>query len=446
MAFQSSKLAQSLSTLTVLAVLGPVVLAPEGAQARPIEEELRVLIDRHPKIRESENTLESRRATIRESEAGYYPTVNIAGEIGPQTVDTASTRSDEANESDPWRGVLNSATLTVTQPIFDGFATSATVRIAEVNHEIAQLTLEGTRQNTLFEGVRAYVDVLRQRRLVEMAADNERTIQRQLNLEDERVRRGSGVTVDVLQAKSRLQIAKERRVGFEGALLNAVSTYEQVFGHPPNLPTMLDPTPPAQVIPSSLERSVDIALAENPSLIGGSLNVELAHEQRRSSNSGFYPSLDLTGTANYEKKNNATNGIRRDYSVIMSASWDVFSGGSTLAGREASEFDYRAQMNNYEYTSTKVIEQVRLSWQSLVTSRERKELLGNAVNIAAEVFDSRKKLRDAGKETVINVLDAENEVNNAQINYATSSYDERVAIYQLLLSMGRMKPQYIVSQ
>ena len=422
------------------------MLAPAPSDARPIEEELRVLIDRHPKIRESENTVESRLASIRESEAGYYPTVNVAGEIGPQTIDTASTRASTANERDPWRGVLNSATLTVTQSVFDGFATDTAVRIAEINHEVAEYSLEGTRQNTLFEGVRAYVDVLRQRRLVEMAADNERTIQRQLNLEDERVRRGSGVTVDVLQAKSRLQIAKERRVGFEGALLNAISTYEQVFGHAPNLATMLDPTPPAQVIPSTMERAIDIALAENPSLIGGGLNVELAHETRRSSNSGYFPTVDLTGTANYEKKNNATDGIRRDYSLIMSASWDLFSGGSTGAGREVSEFDYRAQMNNYEYTSTKVIEQVRLSWQSLVTSRERKELLGNAVNIAAEVFDSRKKLRDAGKETVINVLDAENEVSNAQINYATASYDERVAIYQLLLSMGRMHPQYIVSQ
>ena len=446
MRFKAEKLAGGLSILTVLAVLGPVTFAPETAQARPIEDELRLLIDRHPKIRESEHTLESRRAAIRESESGYYPTVNIAGEIGPQTIDTASTRASTATESDPWRGVLNSATLTVTQPIFDGFATSASVRIAEINHEVAQYSLEGTRQNTLFEGVRAYVDVLRQRRLVEMAADNERTIQRQLNLEDERVRRGSGVTVDVLQAKSRLQIAKERRVGFEGALLNAISTYEQVFGHPPNLATMLDPTPPAQVIPSTIERAIDIALVENPSLIGGGLNVELAHEQRRSSNSGYYPTLDLTGTANYEKKNNATDGIRRDYSVIMSASWDIFSGGATAAGRDATEFDYRAQIDNYEYTSTKVIEQVRLSWQSLVTSRERKELLGNAVNIAAEVFDSRKKLRDAGKETVINVLDAENEVSNAQINYATASYDERVAIYQLLLSMGRMQPQYVVSR
>lgn len=59
-------------------------------------------------------------------------------------------------------------------------------------------------QAALFDGVNAYIDVLRQKRLVELAVENQATIQRQLNLEDERVQRGSGVAVDVLQAKSRL--------------------------------------------------------------------------------------------------------------------------------------------------------------------------------------------------------------------------------------------------
>ena len=69
------------------------------------------------------------------------------------------------------------------------------------------------------------------------------------------------------------------------------------------------------------------------------------------------------------------------------------------------------------------------------------ELLENAVNIAAEVFSSRQQLRKAGKETVINVLDAENEVNNTQINYTSASYDERLSVYQLLLAMGLLNPE-----
>ena len=54
------------------------------------------------------------------------------------------------------------------------------------------------------------INVLQQKRLIEMSRLNETNIQNQLNLEDERVQRGSGIAVDVLQAKSRLQLAKER--------------------------------------------------------------------------------------------------------------------------------------------------------------------------------------------------------------------------------------------
>ena len=81
-----------------------------------------------------------------------------------------------------------------------------------------------------------------------------------------------------------------------------------------------------------------------------------------------------------------------------------------------------------------MIEGARISWQNLHTARERLKQLENAVNIASEVFDSRKKLRAAGKETVIN----ESEITNARINFATAAFAERESVYALLLSMGRM--------
>ncbi|MBF0247858.1 MAG: TolC family outer membrane protein [Alphaproteobacteria bacterium] len=429
-------------TLTAIGLLACLAAGP--VHARPIEEELRGLLDSHLQIRQAEKTLESRFESIKETTSKYYPTVKVGTEWGPEYVNTGTTRGKPGGN--PWTGVKKTANVNVKQNLFDGYETTSLLRTAEINREVAEYSLEGTRQNTLFTGVKAYVEVLRQRRLVEMARENERTIQRQLNLEDERVRRGSGVTVDVLQAKSRLQIAKERRVGYEGALANAISTYIQVFEHAPDLPTMLDPAPPAAVIPSTIERAIDIALSENPALIGTAAKVEAAREKKREIAADYYPSLDLVGDANYERNSNTTADMRKDASVLLTASWTLFNGAKTPAAMARTEFDYSATKDSYEYTATKVIEQVRLAWQSLITSRERTELLGNAVNIASEVFDSRKKLREAGKETVINVLDAENEVNNAQINYTTATYDHKLSVYQLLLSMGRLMPEYMVSE
>jgi len=59
------------------------------------------------------------------------------------------------------------------------------------------------------------------------------------------------------------------------------------------------------------------------------------------------------------------------------------------------------------------------------------------------VFIARRKLRQAGKETVINVLDSENEVNNARINLTDASYDSSIAVYRVLQGMGRLDVNHL---
>jgi len=252
------------------------------------------------------------------------------------------------------------------------------------------------------------------------------------------VRRGSGIAVDVLEAKSRLQIAKERLVSFEGALIDAMTRYNQVFGRLANPELMQDPWPPVSLIPSSLDEAIAIGLRENPIVGNSAASIEIARERRRFTASEFYPTIDLECAANYEKNSDTTLGIRRDYTLLLKASWDLFSGYSTSNSMDQVFYDYRASVDNHVLTERKIAEQVHLSWQSLITTRNRVILLENAANIASELLVSRTKLREAGKETVINVLDAQNQVTSAQINYTSTAYNERLATYQLLLAMGRL--------
>src|SRR5690606_38912353 len=106
----------------------------------------------------------------------------------------------------------------------------------------------------------------RQTRLIEIAKSDEENLQTQLQLEDERVQRGSGITVDVLQAKSRLQLAKERRVALEGRLQQAAARYQQIYSTAPNIAALVDPVPPIALLPEDLDTAVTIALEDNPAL------------------------------------------------------------------------------------------------------------------------------------------------------------------------------------
>lgn len=430
-----------MSTARVSAVMA-VALGIAGAVpafAQTLEEELARLLVEHPQIKAAQKGIESTRLEIEKSKAGYYPTVTVEADYGAEVIDNPAERALRARiGGGPSSRTPSTAHLTITQNLYDGSATDSAVRTARLNTAVSEITAQSTRQNLIFEGTAAYIDVLRQKRLMSLSLVNERNIQRQLNLEDERVQRGAGIAVDVLQAKSRLQLSKERRVTIEGALMNAISRYAQTFNHAPDIDAMVDPVQPVELIPSKLETAIDIAIEENPALVNSAATIEVARERRRAVKAEYFPTMDLVGSWNYEKHKGAVVGTRRDYSLLLSGTWDLFTGFTTQASLAQATFDYRASKDNHDFVFRKVVEQTKLAWQALITIRSRLELLENAVNIASEVFEARKKLRAAGKETVINVLDAENEVNNTQINFTSAAYDEKVAIYQLLLAMGRL--------
>ena len=98
--------------------------------------------------------------------------------------------------------------------------------------------------------------------------------------------------------------------------------------------------------------------------------------------------------------------------------------------------DYLSSIDQSNFVKRKIAEETRLAWSGLDTSRQRVTLLQNAVNIAAEVFSGRRKLREAGKETVINVLDAESQMFDARIQSVAAQHDARIAVYRLLAAMG----------
>lgn len=427
------KLRKVLLAGAAVAALATVGGSP--VRAASLEEELRDLIDNHPQIQAARKASASAKEGVRGALSGYYPKVSLSADAGPEYVDTPSRRKD--NKEAYYTG-RDTAGITVTQKLFDGFATQAAVAGARSNSETASANVEQVRQNVMVEATTAYLKVLRENNLIEMARNNEANIQTQLNLEDERVKRGSGITVDVLQAKSRLQIAKERRVAFEGDLSKAQAEYRQAFSREPEFGAMKDPLPPVDLLPKTLDEAVELALKENPAVATSDAKLQTAKEKRRAARAGYYPTVALEGKANYEDNKNTVQGIRRDWTLLLKANWDLFSGFSTQAAVAQAAYEYSGARDDLDFAKRKVVKDTQVAWKSLMVARERVQLLENAVNIATEVWESRKKLREAGKESVINVLDAENEIYNARIKYITASYDARIAIYQLLAAMGQL--------
>ncbi len=409
------------------------VAAP--ALGAPLQDELRGLITEHPLIKSNEAQVSSAAQGTRATLAPFLPSLDLSGDYGYEHVSIPSFR---ASPDGPLSTDAHNWAATLKQNVWDGrkYANRAG---AKLNEQAVGATLTSVRQNVVLEGATAYINVLRQNELVDLSSQNEGNIRKQLNLEDERVRRGSGIAVDVLQAKSRLQVSLERLVAYKGAFRDAHARYAQVFGHPAEIGAMPVPNLPRQLLPQTADDAVAIALKENPQVTVSDKRIEITAQQKRSAQAELYPTFDVVLTDKYQENYFGSPGIRRDKTAKLQMTWNLFNGFGTTARTSQAAYDEVARMNDAAETRRKTEEQTRLAWQTLETTTERVALLENAVNIASEVFEARKKLRESGKETVINVLDAENEVYSARIAYTSAVYDARIATFQLLAAIGRLE-------
>ena len=409
-----------------------------ASHAASLEEALGSLVQTNPEILAGRQTVNSANQRIRAATALFLPTVSLTTDVGVENVSTEARRDVS---SEPFRKGRERVTLNVTQNIFDGLRRNYDRLGAEYDKEVAAIGVETTTQNVLFQGVNAYVDVLRQLRLIDLIRANEEAVQKQFELEDQRVRAGAGLAVDLLLARSRLQLAKERRVLFNTNVRDAFSRYRQVFGEPPDPSTMTEPIPPIDLLPTTLEQAIEDALVRNPVIAGTSRQVDSTRARQRAALGDLMPRIDLVGAANFEEDVNASPGVRRDWSVLLQASWNLFSGFAVQANAASAAFDHAATLNNLALVNRRVEEELRFAWQGLQTGCERRFLLQNAVNISLDVLDSRRRLQEAGQETALRVLDAETELFNAQINLASASFDETLTVYRVVLALGRLDTQ-----
>ena len=415
------------------------ILAIEGqASAQSLQEEAAQLLTSHPQIRAARQNVASNDESVNAAFAEYLPTVSAFADFGYERIDSPGRRTGEPDQGPFTTGQSRQTSLTLTQTVFNGFLNDANNANANLTKQSAEISLEETEQGVLFEGVSIYLEVLRNLHLIQLAGENEATIQRQFELEDERVRRGAGITLDVLESKKRLQVSKERRVAFDGALRDSLSRFNQVFGHEPTIDDMIMPTPPLGLMPENVETAVSMGLSAHPAIRNSEARVDIAQEQRTIAQAAFYPTINIVAEWSYEDDLASTRGTRRDYTAKVQANWDLFNGFATLAGVARASHGYLSSIDSSNFVKRKIAEETRLAWSGLDTARQRVTLLQNAVNIAAEVFSGRRKLREAGKETVINVLDAESQMFDARIQLMAAQHDARIAVYRMLAAMGQL--------
>lgn len=418
--------------------------------ASPLVTELSHLVSTHPLLKASENNKEATRLTTKSVKASLLPTIRLTGSVGNEDISTQSYLPDESfNMGNSGVGPEqysdlngNKFGVSLETSLYAGGRDVARIADANLNVQLKEAEHRGLTQDVLLEGITAYLQVARYLTLIELTKENENSTRNQLELERKRVEAGGGVEVDALQAKTRLQVVRERSVFYRQALRDVLANYEQVFGHAPKMDQLQALDIFEQEMPMTLPEALATSVRLSPNMTAAAIQTDKANESVNIAKSAYKPKIDFVINKSRDRNTNMLAN-RSDFFAGVKMTWEFNLGGESLYQKDSAIQSSLAQMQRAENIRNKTTESVRMSWNQVINGKERLELLVDASSIAKQVMQDRKKLRDAGKETALSVLDAEVEYYGVLANRINALYDTRINSYRLLSAIGKLNAESI---
>jgi len=409
--------------------------APFGVRSETLKDSLITLVKSHKRVLAATADANKAREDAEAAWKDWHPNFSATANYGYE-------RQNKPPGSANTAAMPRNLEFSITQKVWDFGATNAAVRSAKLTEEKSRLALTSTEQAVVLEGIQAHFNIIRAYKLLEFAESSAANIRRQAELEDARVQRGSGLSTDVLQAKTQLAGAEARVIGLKGSLKKALNRYRAVFGYIPKEPGKLkEPRLPLELLPTSITETVKQAQKGNPQLASTQIDSFISRESTRATRaSEFFPNIEASAQTNYQDDNAGTLGTKQERLVKLEATYDFSLGLTAINTLRSAKEDYISKVNTYANTRDLVAEQAENAFDDLDTFRAQADLKHNQANIAAEFLELARRERQLGNRSLIDVLAGETALINASSDAASADTDVAIAVFSLLNVLGKLEP------
>ena len=363
----------------------------------------------------------------------YLPSVDLTSSLGAENRNDPLSRATK----NPSSYDRNQTLIALKQMIFDGFATSSEVKRLDWSSKARLYELESTSQSVALDATRAYIDLLRARALTNLAEDNyvaHKVIYEQLK---QKANAGVGKKSDVEQAQSRLSLA-DYNMTMEGSNLHDVEArFQKITGKIPPL-NLSNLEPINKDIPESAIEAVKFAQSHNPTLLASILDVNAQNAAVSNRQSAFMPRVDFKAHSDYGNDLNGYMGNWRNDVAEIDFSWNLFN-GLTDKNLKAKEQELLEVSNNRRDKTCKDMRlELQVAFNDIQKLTKQAQYLDSRQISIEKARDAYRKQFEIGQRTLVDLLNAENEVFEAKRLYTNVVNDLSVAYAKTNYQMGTL--------
>ncbi len=416
------------------ALLGGALVLPlsVSANAMSLQDAVSQAIATNPDIGIVASNREAVDQELRQARGLYLPQIDAAAGAGIASYNDSTSRLRGGDTESTYR---RESSITLQQRIFDGFEAGATVEREMARVESAANRVLENSEVLALEAIGAYMEVLRTRDLVSLAQDNIAYNRQVLDAMQARLAGGGGSQADVDQTQARVARAQNTLVEAFQDMRIAEALYTRIVGSFPGN-ELTYPEFPAASLPGDLEEAVQLAVRNNPTTRIFEADVRTAEAEIELAEVPMYPSVTLEAQTEYNDGTSALDTYEFNNQVMLRVRWNLFRGGIDRAARQEALFRLTESKNRRYRSVLQSQREMRTSWFELEASRDSIVALEDARDFNRLTLQAYEQQFEVAQRTLLDVLDAENELFVSEGQLITAQTNEQLASYRILAVGG----------
>ncbi len=406
-------------------VLGPVSLG----------DSVRYTINYHPTIRAFQEYRQAADFDLKRSRSGWLPRVDLRAGYGiEQWNDAAARQPKSARGENTWYDRFD-ASLVAQQTIWDGLATLNRYRFSEARLASAAERLFDNAEGLSLDAVLTHIEIYRQRKLVALSELNVQNHLSILASQEERQRGGAASLADVTQTQGRLARSQSSLTDAQLALAQATALYRQLTGK--EVEELAAPFFPENPYPS-LEVALATCQTNNSKIKALVSDVDAAIAQKGIDKAAFHPQIYVEAGPQYRWYTEGSSTYTWGTAIQLRAVWNLYNGHYDWYNLKANKAKVRQSKLEVDRLKDELNTTVSDTWYEYLAAREQTKFYTNAVDFNTQTRDMYLEQFNIGQRSLLDVLDAENELYNSSMLLVTSQLNQIATQYRLKTLGGEL--------
>lgn len=328
------------------------------------------------------------------------------------------------------------AGIVLTQPLYTGGRTLAAYRMAKVMREQSVYSLNSVRQQTLMDVSEAYYTVLRAMRIVEVSRESLNRMERHRAVTEKEAstRRTKANMSALLRANTLVSQASIALTRAEDGLRIARMRLSFLTGLPTD--AVISEPGPLDSPADGFDRLKEIAYENRDDYRAARMNERIASENITIVKGGHYPQAALEGAVRYLDSDPETMMDGTTYYGGIRLQVPIFEGGLMKAEVSEARSRLRQAELSSELLRRSIETEVYESWVGLATTSSVLIASKTQLDDARRNFQNVESLFAEGLASSLSLIDAQQALLAAEIEYVNALYDRDIAVLRLQKAVG----------